>query len=492
MPAPLPGAILPARRIVAYYGNPHSKRMGVLGEYPLEQMLVKLDAETRKWNAADPSRPVQPALHLIAVVAQGAAGTDGKWRRRESAAMIEKVHGWARQKNALLFLDVQIGKSTLEEELQVLLPYLSRPDVHLGIDPEFAMTKGGDPGRRVGSYDARHINQAIDVLGELVDAAQAAAEGARGAPLHRADGHEHRQIRSIPRVQVVMHMDGLGAAVRQARHVVALHPSVPGAVHGLQAVLPQRHEGRAPADAAADVLALQAGTRCTSSTSERARLRRQYAGSVAGGSVTGSRARRAEAAGAGRAVRALDARAPAARVRGAPRRAPLGQHDLDVAPRRGARLAPPAVLVPRARAPRPGVRRKKGAVVRRTPTPAAHARHLPRRTRPARGEDLPRRGLRAARAARHVPAGLRRAGVLWVHGAFEPATGQAALVFSEHRDSASHIRLLEHVLRAFPSERWLLIEDDLSAHPSRDTRAALVAWPEITLQLLPKYAAWPT
>jgi hypothetical protein len=48
--------------------------------------------------------------------------------------------------------------------------------------------------------------------------------------------------------------------------------------------------------------------------------------------------------------------------------------------------------------------------------------------------------------------------VLWVHGAFEPATGAAALVFSAHRDSASHIRLLEHVLAAFPSERWLLIE----------------------------------
>ena len=210
MPAPLPGAILPARRIVAYYGNPHSKRMGVLGEYPLEQMLVKLDAETRKWNAADPSRPVQPALHLIAVVAQGAAGTDGKWRRRESAAMIEKVHGWARQKNALLFLDVQIGKSTLEEELQVLLPYLSRPDVHLGIDPEFAMTKGGDPGRRVGSYDARHINQAIDVLGELVTRHKLPP---KVLVVHRFTGPmvtNSDQIRLDPRVQVVMHMDGWG------------------------------------------------------------------------------------------------------------------------------------------------------------------------------------------------------------------------------------------------------------------------------------------
>jgi hypothetical protein len=184
--------------------------MGVLGEYPLEQMLAKLDAETRKWNAADPSRPVQPALHLIATVAQGAPGADGKWRRRESSAMIEKVHGWARQKNALLFLDVQIGKSTLEEELQVLLPYLQRPDVHLGIDPEFAMTKGGDPGRRVGSYDARHINHAIGVLGDLVSRHKLPP---KVLVVHRFTGPmvtNSDQIRLDPRVQVVMHMDGWG------------------------------------------------------------------------------------------------------------------------------------------------------------------------------------------------------------------------------------------------------------------------------------------
>ena len=101
------------------------------------------------------------------------------------------------------------------------------------------------------------------------------------------------------------------------------------------------------------------------------------------------------------------------------------------------------------------------------------------------GADYVRRGRRAT----YEPDYGRR-GLLWVHGAFEPATGEAALTFSARRDSASHIALLEHVVATFPSERLLLIEDNLSAHLSRDTRAALVAWPEITLQLLPKYAAW--
>ena len=58
---PRPGAILPANRIIAFYGNPLSRRMGVLGEYPPDLMLAMLDAEVATWQAADPGTPVKPA-----------------------------------------------------------------------------------------------------------------------------------------------------------------------------------------------------------------------------------------------------------------------------------------------------------------------------------------------------------------------------------------------------------------------------------------------
>ncbi len=88
-PPPLPGSILPSRRIVAYYGNPLSKRMGILGELPPDQMLARLDREVAAWNKADPAHPVQPALHLIVVVAQGAPGRDGKYRLRMPDTLVE-------------------------------------------------------------------------------------------------------------------------------------------------------------------------------------------------------------------------------------------------------------------------------------------------------------------------------------------------------------------------------------------------------------------
>ncbi|HEU4994727.1 MAG TPA: hypothetical protein VFT29_07905, partial [Gemmatimonadaceae bacterium] len=123
-PAPEEGAIIPNKRIVAFYGNPLSKRMGILGALPPGQMLTKLDAVVTEWERADPDTPVQPALHYIAVVAQAGAGRDGKYRLRMDSSAIEQVYEWAQQRNAILFLDIQTGLSTVKEELPHLMKFL--------------------------------------------------------------------------------------------------------------------------------------------------------------------------------------------------------------------------------------------------------------------------------------------------------------------------------------------------------------------------------
>ena len=209
-PAPLPGSLLPSRRIVAFYGNPLSRRMGILGAKPVDSMLARLDHEVAAWTAADTTTPVQPALHLIAAVAQGTPGKDGKYRQRADTALIERVYGWARSHGALLFLDVQLGRSTLKDELPRLLPFLKRPDVHLGLDPEFAMGEKGTPGTRIGTLDARDVNDAIDVLDSLV---RTDSLPPKILVVHRFTRDmltHYDRIRIDPRVQVVINMDGWG------------------------------------------------------------------------------------------------------------------------------------------------------------------------------------------------------------------------------------------------------------------------------------------
>ena len=210
-PEPLPGALLPDHLIVAYYGNPKSTRMGILGQIPPAEMLPKLERTATEWARADPGRQVMPALHLIATVAQGKPGAGGKYRLRHSDQLIEQVLGWAEERGWIVILDVQVGHSTVADELPHLVKYLERPNVHLALDPEFAMKLGGVPGRRIGTLDAADVNHAVRVLADIVEKQKVPP---KVLVVHRFTQRmltNHDRIKLDPRVQVVVDMDGFGA-----------------------------------------------------------------------------------------------------------------------------------------------------------------------------------------------------------------------------------------------------------------------------------------
>ncbi len=190
-----------------------STRMGILGELPPAEMLARLDQVVSEWQRADTTTRVQPALHLIAVVAQDRRGDDGMYRLRMDSTVIQRVYNWAQSRQAILFLDVQAGHSTIQQELPRLLPWLARPDIHLGIDPEFYMhydSARRRPGARIGTLTAAEVNHAIEQLAHLVTQYQLPP---KVLVIHRFNRGMLRQAGSIrldPRVQVVINMDGWG------------------------------------------------------------------------------------------------------------------------------------------------------------------------------------------------------------------------------------------------------------------------------------------
>ena len=210
-PLPLYGAILPKNRIIAYYGNLYSKKMGALGEYSPKEMWSKLNAEVKAWETADPTTPVIPALHYIAVVAQGDAGKDGKYRFRMPEKQIDSVFTISRmQPGTLVFLDIQIALSSIQDELPILEKYLKLPNVHLGIDPEFSMKDGSKPGKRIGTYDAKDINYCSEYLAKLVKENNLPP---KIFVIHRfTQGMitNYKNIKLHPEVQIVIDMDGWG------------------------------------------------------------------------------------------------------------------------------------------------------------------------------------------------------------------------------------------------------------------------------------------
>jgi hypothetical protein len=178
-------------------------------------MFSRLKKELTLWQKVDPATPTIPALHYIVTTAQGTAGSSGMYRNRMPSSEIDKVMKMAEEINALVFLDVQVGLSTLKAEVPVLEKYLKNPRVHLGIDPEFSMKGGQKPGTVIGSFDAKDVNYATSYLATLVKKYNLPP---KVLILHRfTQGMVKRskEIITRPEVQVVVDMDGWGAPDRK-------------------------------------------------------------------------------------------------------------------------------------------------------------------------------------------------------------------------------------------------------------------------------------
>lgn len=212
-PFPLPGAILPYNRIIAFYGNLYSKRMGILGELPKEEMIKKLKSEVANWQAADSTVKTIPALHYIAITAQGSPGKANLHRLRMPFHQIDTILSWAKPINALVFLDVQVGHSSVKEEVSTLESYLKLPNVHLGIDPEFSLKNGEIPGTKIGTFSADDINDAIAILANIVRKNKLTPKVLVVHRFTQGMVTNYKKIKTVPEVQIVMNMDGFGSKI---------------------------------------------------------------------------------------------------------------------------------------------------------------------------------------------------------------------------------------------------------------------------------------
>jgi hypothetical protein len=135
------------------------------------------------------------------------------YRQRSDPDLIEKMYGFAKARGGLTILDIQTGWSTLPAEIPPLIPLLSRPDVHLGIDPEFNMHHSRErriPSTKIGTFDSDDVNYAIDQLAQIVTKYHLPP---KILIVHRFTTNmvQHAdRIKHDPRVQVVMDMDGWG------------------------------------------------------------------------------------------------------------------------------------------------------------------------------------------------------------------------------------------------------------------------------------------
>jgi hypothetical protein len=210
-PAQLPRGgrtILPDRRVVAFYGAPQDRELGVLGIGSPAQAARKLERQARPY--ARRRRPVLPAFELIAAIVTSEAGDGGDHSIRQEPATIRRYLRAARAHRMLLLLDIQPGYAPFLQEAEALEEFLKEPDVSLALDPEWSMDPPQLPGQEIGSTDATTINEVSRYLSSIVrryDLPQ------KLLVVHRFTGDmieaEH-DLERHPGVALVVNVDGFG------------------------------------------------------------------------------------------------------------------------------------------------------------------------------------------------------------------------------------------------------------------------------------------
>jgi hypothetical protein len=215
----------PKTRVVAYTGAPQAKELGILGTMPFEQASDRLDRQAKPYDRK--SRPVLRAFDLIATIADAHPGPAGKYRTRQTSAVIARYLRAARRHDAMLILDVQPGGSNFVDELRPLARWLKEPDVALALDPEWRMRPGVQPGSEIGHVSAGEVTETLKRVAQIVRE--------NGLPpklvlVHRfTDG----MIRDLETVQVpkeivgVISIDGVGSRALKVATYDRIAPTLP-------------------------------------------------------------------------------------------------------------------------------------------------------------------------------------------------------------------------------------------------------------------------
>lgn len=202
--------LLPANRILLFYGFPGNTTMGILGEHAMDDLLALLKTQADAYQQADPARPVLIGFEVVASVAQPDPQADGSYLLDAPAELLDKYANFAEQNGILLFLDVQVGKRKVADEVKGLQPWLEKPFVHLAIDPEFAVRDGQIPSVDIGQIDASDVTLSQNWLVDLAKQHNLPPKVLVVHQFHDGMIENKGKIAPVAGVQLVIDADGWG------------------------------------------------------------------------------------------------------------------------------------------------------------------------------------------------------------------------------------------------------------------------------------------
>jgi len=202
--------LLPDHRLIMYYGFPENPNMGILGEFPPEELLPKLLAQKAEYEAVSNDRPWKAGIELIASVAQREPGADGMYIADTGGEWLDMYTQFTEENDMFLVLDVQCGLKTPKQDYEGLERWLRYDHVHLAIDPEFHILPGETPGIELGSIDASDVTEAQEWL---IGISEKYGTSRKMLLIHQFNVYSvsnKDQIKPMHGVDLVLNMDGFG------------------------------------------------------------------------------------------------------------------------------------------------------------------------------------------------------------------------------------------------------------------------------------------
>ena len=162
---------VPQNRLLLYYYIPGAP-WGFLGTYNDNDLLARAQAQSQQYADLDPSHPVVSGLDIASPVVQADPGPDGYYTVLSPPDLMQHYLDLATQNHMLFFMDMQIGRAPLQQEVAAFWSLLQQPNVELALDPEFDVAPDGIPDVTLGHMMASDINEVVNELARIVQEAQ--------------------------------------------------------------------------------------------------------------------------------------------------------------------------------------------------------------------------------------------------------------------------------------------------------------------------------
>ncbi|MEX3610912.1 hypothetical protein VVR12_07675 [Rothia sp. LK2588] len=202
--------IFDGKRYVALYGAPGNPALGVLGEQGPAESVTRVKQLVEQYQPHSQEKVV-PAFEVIATTASSVPGADGDYSDEASVESLKPLVDEAEKNGVYVVLDIQPGRSDFLSQIKRYEELLKRPNVGVGIDPEWRLLPWQVHLEQIGSVTAEEVNQSLAYLAELT--------AKNGLPQKMVVVHQFTQSMisnrelldvSHPELALTLHADGHG------------------------------------------------------------------------------------------------------------------------------------------------------------------------------------------------------------------------------------------------------------------------------------------